>query len=279
MQQHNRTERDGSEDMTMMGGLLPVSTLVYDDTFGGFLTAVFLCYSDYPDDPRVDITPASRHQPGMFSTERDVAHEQEKAERVWRGLRKHLGEQGAREIYATYLGESPARERLMLDYIRKVFATQGEVAENYLDETARMIRVWGRRLYREKHRHEAFVRFHQSGTGEFYALIEPDFDVLPLIIPHFRDRYGDQEWVIYDVKRGYGAHYDLEAIREVTLDGVEGGARHFFGEDPAAREPLFRELWKEYYHATHIPSRRNTRLHVRHMPKRYWKYLVEKEAA
>ncbi len=255
------------------------TTLVYDDSFGGFLTAVFLCYSEYREETDIEIVAASRHQPGIFRLEREVVQDEERAGRVWRGLRKHLGEQGAREIYATYLGESPARESLMLDYIRKVFATEGKIAENYLDETARMIRVWGRRLYREKKRYEGFARFDHSGIGESCALIEPEFDVLPLIIPHFRDRYSDREWVIYDLKRGYGAHYDLEAIREVTLDGVEGGARHFFGEDPTVREPLFRELWREYYHATRAPSPGKTRLHVRRMPKRYWKYLLEKEAA
>ncbi len=44
----------------------------------------------------------------------------------------------------------------------------------------------------------------------YFAKIEPDFNVLPLIQKHFKDRYADQKWMIFDLKRNFGIIYDLK---------------------------------------------------------------------
>lgn len=263
-------------------GFHPVTKLVYDGTFGGFLTAVFIAYKEHPGSSRIEIIPVSRFQPDIFSTEEEIKHSPERAGRVWRGLVDRLGKRGAYELYASFLAETVSRERVIFSYIQEVFAAEnsgGNFPSWYFHESSRMIRVWGRRVVREKERLEREVRFQRSGTGEYYGLIEPTYDILPLMIPWFRERYADQDWVIYDVKRAYGAHFDRRRIREVTLDGVEGDPRHFFGDDPAERDPLFQEIWKEYHYAADIPRRASTRLHVQPAPTRYWRYVVEKEAA
>lgn len=55
----------------------------------------------------------------------------------------------------------------------------------------------------------------------FLSLVRPDFNVLPLIQPHFKRRYQDQRWLIYDEKRKFGIYYDLREIHEVSLEASE----------------------------------------------------------
>jgi probable DNA metabolism protein len=43
-------------------------------------------------------------------------------------------------------------------------------------------------------------------------------------------------------------------------------------------ELLYQMLWQQYFNSVNIAARKNTRLHLRHMPKRYWKYLPEKRS-
>jgi probable DNA metabolism protein len=43
------------------------------------------------------------------------------------------------------------------------------------------------------------------------------------------------------------------------------------------KESLYQELWKQYFDSVDIKARRNMKLHIQHVPKRYWKYLVEKQ--
>jgi probable DNA metabolism protein len=123
---------------------------------------------------------------------------------------------------------------------------------------------------------EAFVRFQKLKDDTFYAGIEPDFNVLPLLIRHFKNRYADQKWIIYDLRRKYGLYYDLHDTQYISLDfaNVSNPTDLIaaFTED----EGIYQHLWKNYFTSVNIPSRKNTKLHVRHIPKRYWKHLTEK---
>ena len=135
-----------------------------------------------------------------------------------------------------------------------------------------------RKVEREKHRMEAFIRFQQTADGMYYCGIDPDFNVLPLIMQHFKNRYADQQWIIYDLKRHYGLYYDLHKVEEIHMDEAAiktayKPAGHLLSE----QESLYATLWKDYFNSTNIKSRKNTKLHVRHVPKRYWKYLTEKQ--
>lgn len=43
-----------------------------------------------------------------------------------------------------------------------------------------------------------------------------------------------------------------------------------------ADETLYQTLWKDYFKHVNIIERKNTKLHVQHVTKRYWKHLTEK---
>ncbi|MOA34861.1 hypothetical protein D3C78_1562730 [compost metagenome] len=124
---------------------------------------------------------------------------------------------------------------------------------------------------------EAFIRFQHSEDGIFYCGIDPDFNVLPLIMNHFRDRYADQKWIIYDLNRHYGLYYDLYRVEEVRLNlDKEKRLQTPTANIQAGNEKLYATLWRDYFKSTNIAARKNTKLHVQHVPKRYWKYLTEK---
>lgn len=63
-----------------------------------------------------------------------------------------------------------------------------------------------------------FVRFQKAADGTFFAAFEPQYNALPLTVAHFKDRFADQRWLIYDMKRRYGFYYDLHTVEEVTFD-------------------------------------------------------------
>jgi probable DNA metabolism protein len=95
---------------------------------------------------------------------------------------------------------------------------------------------------------------------------------------HFKDRYADQSWVIYDYKRHYGIYYNLDKVEEICLNQEEEKNLKLQRDKiTSEQEPLYAALWKDYFKSTNIKARKNTKLHVRHVPRRYWKYLTEKE--
>lgn len=103
---------------------------------------------------------------------------------------------------------------------------------------------------------------------------------LPLAVEHFKDRFADQPWLIYDVKRQYGYYYDLKEMKEVIFENPQQAhlVTGMLNESLMANdEKLFRQLWKTYFKAICIKERWNPRKHRQDMPVRYWKYLTEKQ--
>ena len=257
-----------------------MTILSYDGSFDGLLTAVFEVYERQLAPAR--LVPPERSTPEVFGETLSVITDLEKANRVWQGLEKRLSKQSLSDIYSGYLSELPEREDRLLAFIRLAFDSPSEekVEENFRDPNVLWVAQTGRKLFREKHRFEAFVRFQALADGTHYAAIDPDFNVIPLIIPHFVRRYNTLEWIIYDSRRRYGAHWDGQRVEEVRFE-FASTAQQRPGLAPAAsygpEEELYQHLWQDYYRSVNIPVRKNLKLHRQHVPQRYWKYLVEKQ--
>ena len=252
-------------------------TFIYDGSFNGFLTTIFIAFEEKVQ--VADIQKNTVNQNGLFSETETIFTNIDKAKRVWNGIQKK-NHTAMKRIYFAYLSETKGIEMLLYRYVRKLFANQESIHSDYSDGTILKISQLAKSVGREKHRMEAFVRFQLTKDGIYFANIEPDFDVLPLISKHFRSRYADQQWLIYDVKRQYGIFYNLERVEIIALDLNDiytnsiHKSSHFTSE-----EYDYQDLWNNYFKSTNIKSRINMKLHKQHVPKRYWKYLSEKKEA
>ena len=83
---------------------------------------------------------------------------------------------------------------------------------------------------------EAFVRFEELTDGLYLARIEPQYDVLPLITRHFRSRYPQQQWAIFDMQHHYGILSDPDGLH--AINGLEAH-RIQTAYAPDERELLF----------------------------------------
>lgn len=250
-------------------------TYIFDGTFQGLLTAVFEWFERKPG--KVVLKSTSIFQPEAFAESFTVNTNAEKADRVWAGLQKKLKKDWQRKYYCTYLSEIPEACNHLFQFTIYIFQNQLGAESNYGNPHVIALAKYAKSVEREKHRMEAFIRFQKTGDGIFYANIDPDFNVLPLISSHFKNRYADQPWVIYDLKRKYGLHYNLTSVEEITISFSNGADKQNLA--PVLmdeREALYTTLWKDYFKSANIVARKNTKLHLQHVPKRYWKYLTEK---
>ncbi len=129
------------------------------------------------------------------------------------------------------------------------------------------------KVRREAHRLKGFVRFQRTAANHYLALIDPRYDVLPLVRKHFEARYADQQWIIYDTRRNYGLCYDGSRARRLQLTAAELKVLERAGED----EKQCQALWQKYFAAVNIPQRDNPKLHLSQLPRRFWRYLPEKQ--
>jgi probable DNA metabolism protein len=248
----------------------------YDGSFEGLLTVLFTIY-DRKSAPN-SIQPLGTVQGGLFAMPVQIDTDDATAARVWEGLLRYMDKEARTRLFHTFLSEQPDRELLIFRYADLAMRAGRDISDNYADDNVRRVASIAQQMYREKHRMEAFVRFEKTSDNLFHATIDPDFDVLPLIAPHFTKRYADQRWLIFDKRRRYGLYYDLQRTDIVEFEST-GPQRNTAISATVLdeREPLFKLLWQSYFDHVNIPERKNMKLHRRHMPLRYWRYLSEKQ--
>lgn len=253
-----------------------LQTVIYNGSFENFLTALFDVYEYKIKEP--DIQKEGFANTSLFADIHIVPENKVKAERVIKALKQKISNQAFTGFYKTFLSELPGIENVLLRYVQYMLASVNSAERNFANADVLMIHQTSHKVDREKHRMKAFIRFQKTKDDLYYAIVQPDFNVLPLIVKHFKDRYADQRWLIYDVRRKYGLYYDKEMVTEVNIDFKENindasVKQNIYDEE----EDLYQSLWQTYFNSVNIKARKNMKLHIQHMPKRYWKYLTEKQ--
>ncbi|MFT3682310.1 MAG: TIGR03915 family putative DNA repair protein [Ferruginibacter sp.] len=252
-----------------------MTRVVYDGSFEGLLSAVFEIYEYKIADP--NITRDNTVNGSLFGNMHTVMTNKDKSTRVYNKLKSVTGSKTIKQLYDAYLSEIKEIDNVLFRYIQYALKSNFAIENDYSNANVLMIQQTSKKVHREKHRMEAFIRFQLTKDQLYYAIIQPDYNVIPLIIKHFKERYADQRWLIYDVRRRYGIAYDLDSVTEVEIDfTADLNNKQVLENLYDENEVLYQTLWQQYFSSVNIKARKNTKLHIRHMPKRYWKYLTEK---
>ncbi|MES2893412.1 MAG: TIGR03915 family putative DNA repair protein [Bacteroidota bacterium] len=250
--------------------------ITYDGSMEGLLSAVFEVYEYKIPDPVICVRSAANGS--LFGQFHEVHSNTEKTNRVYKKLSERLSKTSMLQVYSTFLSGLPGMENILLRYIQYVLASKQSVEYDYSHPDVLFVQQTSKKVHREKHRMEAFIRFQVTQDQLYYAIIQPDFNVLPLINNHFRRRYADQRWLIYDSHRKYGLYYDLETVTEIEMNfDIDVKHTKSVATLNDTNEELYQKLWQQYFSSVNIAARKNMKLHIQHMPKRYWRFLTEKQ--
>ena len=244
----------------------------------GVLTAVFDAYAlrQQPE----ELVGEGSVLPLFCEEVHSVQTADDKAQRVWRGLEKKLSKEALRMLTVAWLSESEELYTPMFHYIYKVF--KGTNERNFSDADVLYVTNTARRVAHEQLRMKQFMRFQKAKDGTYLGVVSPDNDVLPLVIGHFQDRFNDQPFLIFDARRKYGYYYDKTAVTRVTFEdettipfSLDDGKLN--DDLLSENDQLFQDLWRTYFKAICIRERMNPRKQLNDMPRRYWKYMTEKQ--
>ena len=245
----------------------------------GLLTAVFDAFS-LKEQPE-QLLAKGDALPLFCDHTYSVTTDDEKARRVWTGLEKHLSHEAVRLISVSWLSELSELSTPLFQYVCKVFR-QGDISKNFADSDVLTVTNIARRVLHEQLRMKQFIRFQKAKDGTYLAVVSPDHNVLPIIIDHFQDRFNDQPWLIYDAKRHYGFYYDGQTAIRITFEDEASVPFNLsdgkLNEDVlSSDDQLLQNLWRTYFKAICIKERMNPRKQLQDMPRRYWKYMTEKQ--
>ena len=244
----------------------------------GLLTAVFEAFA-LKEQPE-DLLKEGDALPLFCDRIYKVCTDEEKARRVWVGLEKRLPQEAMKLISVSWLSELRELNQPLFLYICKVFR-QGDISRNFADNDVLAVTDIARKVLHEQLRMKQFIRFQKAKDGTYLAVVSPDHNVLPIITDHFQDRFNDQPWLIYDAKRHYGYYYDGKTVIHVTFEDeaaipfdLSNGKLN--DEVLSSDDQLLQNLWRTYFKAICIKERMNPRKQLSDMPRRYWKYMTEK---
>ena len=239
-------------------------TYVYDGSFEGLLTAVFVSFEarELP----CAVVGESEFVPSLFAY-KYIDTDPQKASRVRLGLKKVSAEVW-NLVRLGYLTCVEDRGALINDFVHMAMHYGAGVTRMLADDTVCRLAKAVRALTQESHKYKGFVRFSVSDDNALTAVIEPKNSVLPLLAPHFCDRYPNESFLIYDRTHAQALIWHNRQKMIVPLEGFE--------QPPKGEEELyFRALWKHFYDTVAIGERYNPRCRMSFMPKRYWPQLPE----
>lgn len=252
---------------------------IFDGTMDGLLTAVFDAFALH-EQPEMLLTEGEALP--LFCERTQTVHtDEEKARRVWTGLEKKLSREAMKLISVSWLSELKELNGHLFRYICKVFTAGKGIERHFADPDVLAVTNIARKVLHEQLRMKQFIRFQKAKDGTYLGVVSPDHNVLPLIIDHFQDRFNDQPWLIYDAKRHYGFNYDGKTVIRITFEDEAAVpfnlANGKLDESVlSSDDQLLQDLWRTYFKAICIRERMNPRKQLNDMPRRYWKYMTEK---
>lgn len=241
-------------------------TLLYDGSFDGLMSAVYDAYRRRPRP--TEILPESSCQTQLGQRYLTVTADPAKTDRVVRGIRTKIGEFAYEKIWLASLADVPDVSQAIYAYLQWGFEIGSAIRLRLADDRVLALDKAVAIVTREAGHLREFLRFSEMEGGVFYGEISPRHQVLPLLMPHFAERFNDQPFVIRDLPH--------------RLAGVAKDGRWFLTDAsdltlPAlsAREEAIRYLWRTFYQKVAIEERVNPALRRQLMPKKYWQHMTE----
>ncbi|GAA0682345.1 TIGR03915 family putative DNA repair protein [Clostridium cadaveris] len=245
-----------------------IKTLIFDASFEGFLTAIYDSF--YLRTMNVEIHSVITHCSNFLNMEVLVETDEIKAQKVYRSIETKLNKDILRQVYYLYLYDTNASFTLAFKYLKLAFKYGSSISLAKNNDIIILVDKYCRRVTLEAHRFTGFVRFKEVSPMVFYSKITPDYNILPLLINHFANRFSDQNFIIHDHTRELAIFYNKEESIIAPLSQEKGDelSNSSINED-------YEELWKSFYKSTTIKERLNPRQQRGYMPKRYWVNLNE----
>lgn len=256
------------DEMNGIDGMSRMICYIYDGSFEGLLTAIYEVFSSREKPGRIACVKGL--QQNLLEKYVSIDTDFEKAKLVYNSIKTKISPRALDNVRRVYLADREEDNAVIIYEYLELGWKVGAKVDSYLsDDRVLKVHKIRQRVDLEVHRMMGFVRFRLLQGGIYYAPVEPDNNILPLIVPHFSRRLADQNWIIHDVGRNLAALYNKKEwiIIDACLEAIPETDKSDF---------TYQELWKQFYNSISIKERFNPTLHKCLLPKRYWRHLTEK---
>ena len=204
----------------------------------------------------------------LFSEYVEVEPDAEKAEKVLRTIRRELGLEAYESICQAAASWDKRKANAIFKtvvlglHLPKKQNVMNCLTKDYVCTVADL----AKKTWNEAHRFMGFVRFRELAGGILYADIRPENEVLPLIAPHFANRYPEENWIIYDERRDkFAIHRAGKGWMILEDMKIAEEVRSQLSMD----EDDYRVMWKAFTQSISIEARKNEQLQKQLLPLKF----------
>ncbi|BBE31556.1 hypothetical protein OSSY52_16970 [Tepiditoga spiralis] len=172
------------------------------------------------------------------------------------------------KIFYAFLSEIKGFEKSSFEFLILTLSKKMDPSNLFSYTYVKDINVYYKKVTNDAHRYLGLIRFKELKDGTFFSSIKPIYNVIPLLTPHFINRFKNEKFILHDIKRRYIVMYDkkVEFMQVKNLN---------LSDEYHQNEIKFQNLWKTYHKYTAIEERYNLKLQNKFIPNRFWKYLIE----
>ncbi|WP_100065427.1 TIGR03915 family putative DNA repair protein [Miniphocaeibacter massiliensis] len=237
---------------------------LYDGSFENLLTCIYYGYKNYKSLENIQI---DNIQMNLFSKYKSIEYEEEKSDIILNYLTSNFNKSLLKSIFNVFLSNDSRKEMTILNVIILAKKYKNQVL-NLPNNNIFLFNKIEKRVLFEVHRFEGLLRFSEVQNNFLYAPFEPENNILPLVSEHFVDRLKNQNFIIHDIKRNNAAIYENYKLNFFSVEDLT--------IEYSTEELNYQNLWNTFYKSISIKERSNPKLQSSFMPKKYWKYLIEK---
>lgn len=243
-----------------------------EDSLEGILSAIHVAYLSRYGHKYITIELLENHEPELFCEYIPVTVDMARAQSVSEAVRTKISEEAWQMMFMASLSASHGKPQAIYRFLNLGFVMGGAVCQHLSDDYVLQVFSMKREVGRETEKLKGFVRFRELDSGILFSKIAPKHHQLSLLGEHFADRLPMENWAIYDEQR-HRACLHRAGEPWVLVDDVHMGEDEFRHISEAEAE--FNRLWKTFFRHIEITERRNLRLQMNMMPKRYWSNMFE----
>lgn len=212
------------------------------------------------------ITSNSRVQVSLVDPIKNILTEKDKSERVKKAIIRELG--SFKEIEYAFSSYKESKDMIIFGYLQMLFKYGTKIEFMLNNNVMISFHSLCYEVTRECNHIKGFLRFNETANGIYYAQIEPDNNILKFIMPHFTDRFNNQKFLIHDVKRNIVGIYD-------TFKSAVFQNNTKLDIQLSEKEEYIQRMFRAYYKTITINERKNKKLMLGFMPRRYHKNMPE----
>ena len=237
---------------------------LYDGSFDGLLCCVFESY--YKKELPFAIYDYGQQQDTLFVI-KEIVTDIEKAQRVEKSIFDKISKEAFEMLRLCYLSHFENCELSILHFVRLGFKVGGKVVDMLSHKAVIPVAAAVKHILGEAHLFKGFIRFSDF-NGALVAIFEPKNFILPLVAPHFCDRFPNEQFLIYDKTHKHAFVQEKGRRQLIPLEHLEL-------PEASDEEQMYRSLWKQFYDTIAIEGRVNPKLRANNMPLRYRAHMTE----